>query len=135
MRRADRRSGALPVDNQALRMDMLDNPTGLPTCPRYGAWLTTGARPSGLTRLRLAKQPEMKFLENRIRGQGLPLPLPNRSRGPATAFSGRRGAQPLGVWGVQPPCQGAALGGGRDALGGSMRPPWGALKRKEGRAL
>ena len=72
-----------------------------------------------------------KFSPNTEAG---PPPLCRTGAGvPVDAFSGHRGAQPQGVWGLQAPCRGAALSGGRDALGGSMRPPPGGhLKEKRG---
>ena len=101
-------------------------PCGLPTCPRPPTPLTTGVRPSGLTRFacRCACRRFSSFLQIRKRD---PSPLPNRCGGARGRVQRPQGGrQPPGVGGRHAPRRGGPLGAGRDALGAFFAPLRGA---------
>jgi len=84
-------------------------PCGLPTCPRPPTPLTTGVRPSGLTRFacRCACRRFSSFLQIRKRD---PSPLPNRCGGARGRVQRPQGGrQPPGVGGRHAPRRGGPL--------------------------
>lgn len=92
-------------------------PCGLPTCPRPPTPLTTGGRPTALTRFAC-----------QTAGNEFPqTPDCQTVGGPVVAFSDRRGAIAPVVEEAAASHRGGPIGAGRDASGALFAPPWGAL--------